>query len=49
MHSVPGSPLGFSGVATGGEPASPVCFGGIGFPIAISSETVTNLNPFFCS
>ena len=31
-----------SGVA----PSEPVCFGAIGFPIAINSETVTNLNPF---
>ena len=30
-------------------PSEPVCFGAIGFPIAINSETVTNLNPLACS
>ena len=32
------------GETRGVDPSSPGCFGAIGFPIAINSETVTNLN-----
>ena len=37
------------GETRGVDPSSPGCFGAIGFPIAINSETVTNLNPFASS
>ena len=33
------------GEETGLDPSMPGSFGGIGLPIAINSETVTNLNP----
>ena len=37
------------GDTRGVGPSSPGCFGAMGFPIAINSETVTNLNPFASS